>query len=134
MQLLCDLCYLSAIEEYAIITDLGFFVHIAQFLLLSKYYCNIMIIRYMYIMSWDVTKFAFEFDYVRTSKVFSRFKIHRIFSHPVVKFESQSTYNVCCRQLNMLKVIEFLNLGFIQRSFHYEKNVSIIGITFLHFI
>ena len=29
----------------------------------------------------DVTKFAFEFDNVQTSNVFSRFEIHRIFSH-----------------------------------------------------
>jgi len=37
----------------------------------------------------DVTKFAFEFDDVRTSNIFSRFKIRRIFSRPVVEFESQ---------------------------------------------
>ena len=38
-------------------------------------------------MSRDVTKFAFEFDNVRTSNVFSRFKIRRIFHVPVVEFE-----------------------------------------------
>ena len=30
--------------------------------------------------NWDVTKFAFEFDNVRTSNVFSRFEVCRIFS------------------------------------------------------
>ena len=33
------------------------------------------------LFSRDVTKFAFEFDNVRTSNVFSRFEIRRIFSH-----------------------------------------------------
>ena len=32
---------------------------------------------------------------------FNRFEIRRFFSRPVVKFESQSTYNICCRQLNI---------------------------------
>ena len=37
----------------------------------------------------DVTKFAFEFDNVRTSNVFSRFEIRRIFHVSVVEFEPQ---------------------------------------------
>ena len=97
-----------------------------------------------------MTKFAFEFDDVRTSNVFSRFEIRRIFSRPIVEFESQVyTIGAACLHpratgtSEMLKVIafvgcvnksKFLNLGFSQHNFHYGKNVSIIGITFLHFI
>jgi len=36
-----------------------------------------------------VAKFAFEFDNVRTSNVFSRFKIRWIFSRTIVEFEPQ---------------------------------------------
>jgi len=41
------------------------------------------------IVSRDVTKFAFKFDDVRTSNVFSRFEIRRNFLRPMVEFESQ---------------------------------------------
>jgi len=40
----------------------------------------------MKILFRDVTKFAFEFDNVRTSNVFSRFKFCHV---PVVEFEPQ---------------------------------------------
>ena len=96
-----------------------------------------------------MTKFAFKFDDIRTSNVISRFNIWRIFSRPIVEFESQVPHVYTHRPpvnltfSEVLKVIvfvgyvnksKFFNLRFSQHNFYFEKNVTMIGITFLHFI
>jgi len=91
----------------------------------------------------DVTKFTFQFVDARTSNVFSRYEICRIFSRSVVEFKSH-VYRIgaATGQLNIQWIVfvgcvdksKFFNLGFSEHNFHYGKKVSMIGITFLHFI
>jgi len=51
------------------------------------------VITHMHIQSRDVTKFAFEFDNVWTSNVFSRFKIRGIFSRTRRRIRTSGLHN-----------------------------------------
>ena len=50
-------------------------------------------VRQITVVGRDVTKFAFEFDNVRTSHVFSRFEIRRIFSRTRRRIRTSSLHD-----------------------------------------
>ena len=101
-------------------------------------------------VNWGCDEVCIQIRNVWTSNVFSRFEIRQIFFTSSRRIQISGLHDqliifavVNLTFSEMLNVIvfvgcvnksKFLNLGSSEHSFHYGKDVSMIGIAFLHFI